>query len=102
MSDDIEVWLLFAPFWLLGTAALIGGLWHMAHAWLGTRRAQAAGHVRKPAAFSAAFSKGLRWHELTDHGRHHLKRAFIWLGAFFALTLLGIGVGAAVGLLLDR
>jgi hypothetical protein len=26
----------------------------------------------------------------------------MWLGAFFALTLLGIGVGAAVGLLLGR
>ena len=98
VGNDIEVWLLFAPFWLLGTAALIGGVWHMAHAWLVTRRAQAAGHVRKP----AAFSKGLGWHELTDHGRHHLKRAFIWLGAFFALTLLGIGVGAAVGLLIGR
>ena len=98
VGNDIEVWLLFAPFWPLGTAALIGGVWHMAHAWLVTRRAQAAGHVRKP----PAFSKGLGWHELTDHGRHHLKRAIIWLGAFFALTLLGIGVGAAVGLLIGR
>ena len=72
--------------YIAGTSmgALIGGLYHMVHAWLVTRRAQAAGHVRKP----AAFSKGLGWHELTDHGRHHLKRAFIWLGAFFALTLL--------------
>ena len=98
VTNDIEVWLLFAPFWLLGIAALIGGLYHMVHAWLVTRRAQAAGHVRKP----AFFSKGLAWHELTDHGRHHLKRAFMWLGAFFALTLLGIGVGAAVGLLFGR
>jgi len=97
VSNDIEVWLLFAPFWILGIAALIGGLWHMAHAWLVTRRAQAAGHVRK-----TAFSKGLAWRELPDHGRHHLKRAFLWLGAFFALTLLGIGVGAAVGLILGR
>jgi hypothetical protein len=98
VNDDIEVWLLFAPFWLLGTAALIGGVWHMVHAWLATRRAQAAGHVRRP----AAFAKGLKWHEFTDQGRHHLRRAFLWLGAFFALTLLGIGVGGAVGLLLGR
>ena len=98
VNEDFEVWLLFAPFWLLGTAALIGGVWHMVHAWLATRRAQAAGHVPKP----AAFAKGLKWHELTDQGRHHLRRAFLWLGVFFALTLLGIGVGAAVGLLLDR
>ncbi len=98
VNDDIEIWLLFAPFWLLGIAALIGGLWHMGHAWVVTRRAQAAGHVRKP----AAFSKGLRWHELTDRGRHHLKRGLIGLGAFFALTLIGIGVGVAVGLVLGR
>lgn len=98
VGTDIEIWLLFAPFWLLGTAALIGGVWHAVHAWLVTRRAQAAGHVRKP----PLFSDRLAWHELTDRGRHHLKRAFIWLGAFFALSLLGIGVGAAVGLLLGR
>ena len=98
VNDDIEVWLLFAPFWLLGIFALFGGVWHMAHAWLVTRRAQAAGHVRK----ASFFSKGLAWHELTDQGRHHLKRAFLGLGAFFALILIGIGVGAAVGLLLGR
>ena len=98
VNNDIEVWLLFAPFWLLGIAALIGGLWHMFHAWRVTRHAQAAGHVRK----AALFTKGLAWHELPDQGRHHLRRAFLGLGAFFALTLLGIGVGAAVGLLLGR
>lgn len=95
VNNDIEVWLLFAPFWILGIAALIGGLWHMAHAWRVTRHAQAAGHVRK----APLFPRGLAWHELTDQGRHHLKRALIGLGAFLALTLLGIGVGAAVGLL---
>ena len=84
VNNDIEAWLLFAPFWLLGIAALIGGLWHMAHAWLVARRARAAGH------------------EMPAHGRHHLRRGFIWLGAFLALTLLGIGVGAAVGLILGR
>lgn len=98
VSDDVEIWLLFAPFWILGIAALIGGIWHMAHAWLVTRRAQAAGHVRKP----GFLSRRLAWHELTDQGRHHFKRAFIALGAFFALILLGIGVAAAVGLLVGQ
>jgi len=79
VRTDIEIWLLFAPFWILGVAALIGGLWHMAHAWLVARG-----------------------HERIDHRRHHLKRAFLWLGACFALLLLGIGVGAAVELLLGR
>ncbi len=98
VNTDIEIWLLFAPFWILGIAALIGGLWHVVHAWLVTRRAQAAGHVRT----SAVFARDLKWHELTDQGRHHLRRGFLWFAAFFALTLLGIGVGAAVGLLLGR
>jgi hypothetical protein len=98
VNDDIEIWLLFAPFWLLGTFALIGGVWHMVHAAIVTRRAQAAGHVRK----RPFFSKGLAWHELTDQGRHHLKRALIGFAAFFALALLGVGVGAAVGLLVGR
>ena len=98
VNDDIEVWLLFAPFWLLGTFALIGSVWHMIHAAIVTRRAQAAGHVRKV----PFYSNSLKWHELTDRGRHHLKRALISFAAFFALVLLGIGVGAAVGLLTGR
>jgi uncharacterized membrane protein HdeD (DUF308 family) len=74
VSTDIEVWLLFAPFWILGIAALIGGVLHMVHAWRVTH------HQR----------------------RHHLKRGYLWLGAFVALMLLGIGVGAAAGLVLGR
>jgi hypothetical protein len=96
VGEDSEIWLLFAPFWLLGIAALIAAVWHMAHAALVTRRAQAAGHVRK----TSFFSRRLAWHELTDQGRYHLRRALIGFAAFFALCLLGIGVGAAVGLLL--
>jgi hypothetical protein len=38
-GTDTEIWLLFAPFWILGIAALIGSVWHMAHASLVTRRA---------------------------------------------------------------
>jgi len=48
------------------------------------------------------FSRRLAWHELTDDGRHHLKRALIAFTAFVALCLLGIGIGTAVGLLLGR
>jgi len=95
MEQDTEIWLLFAPFWLLGIAALLGSVWHMAHAARVTRRAQAAGHVRKTSFFSGR----LGWHELTDDGRHHLKRALIGFGAFCVICLLGIGVGAAVGLI---
>lgn len=98
MKDDVEAWLLFAPFWLLGIAALIAAVWHMVHAALVTRRAQVAGHVRK----TSFFSRRLAWHELTDDGRHHLKRGLIAFAAFWALCLLGVGVGAAVGLLLGR
>ena len=96
MGNDTEVWLLFAPFWLLGIAALIGSVWHMAHVAIVTHRAQAAGHVRKAPVFSLAR------HELTDDGRHHLRRGLIAFAAFVALCLLGAGVGAAVGLLLGR
>src|SRR5262249_8257281 len=73
VSDDVEVWLLFAPFWLLGIAALIGAAWHMGHAARVIRRAQAGGRQLK----TSFFSKGLAWHELTEAGRHHLKRALI-------------------------
>jgi len=98
VNEDIEAWMLFAPFWLLGIAALIGSVWHMAHAAVATRRAQATGHVRK----TSLFSKRLAWHELTDDGRHHLRRGLIGFAAFLVLCLLGIGVGAAVGLLIGR
>ncbi len=52
---------------------------------------------RRARAQARGLFKGLTWHELPDHGRHHLKRAFIWLGAFFALTLLGIGLAQPSG-----
>jgi len=98
VTDDIEVWLLFAPFWILGTAALVGGIWHIFHATMHTRRAQAAGHVRR----APLLSRGLAWHELPEKGRHHMSRALIALAAFFALCLLGIGVGVAVGLIVSQ
>jgi len=39
---------------------------------------------------------------LTDDGRRHARRALMAFAAFVALCLLGIGVGAAVGLVLGR
>jgi hypothetical protein len=96
MGNDTEVWLLFAPFWLLGIAALVGSVWHLAHVAIVTRRAQAAGHVRKAPVSSLAR------HELTDDGRHHARRALLAFAVFVALCLLGVGVGAAVSLVLGR
>ena len=57
-NPDITVWLMFAPFWLLGIAALIGGIWHMIHYVIVHSRAQTAGHVRK----ASLFSRRLAWH----------------------------------------
>ena len=88
MSDDVEVWLLFAPFWLLGIAALIGAAWHMGHATRAIRRAHGAGHLRK----TSFFSRHLAWHQLTDDGRHHLTRPLI------AVAVLGVAAGAAFAL----
>ena len=78
MNDDIEVWLLFAPFWLLGIFALIGSVWHMIHAALVTRRAAAAGPQHS--------------HGLVDKGRHHRKWALVGFAAFLALVVIGVAV----------
>lgn len=96
MNDDIEIWLMFAPFWLLGLAALVGSIWHMIHFAIVHRRAQAAGHVRKTSSSSGR----LQWHELSPDGRHHLKRALIAIGAFAGLCIGGLAVGFVAGLLL--
>jgi hypothetical protein len=85
MSNDIEIWLLFAPFWILGLGALIGAGWHFVNFRIHHGRAQAAGHAT-----------------LTDTGRHHLRRGLIAVGAFVVLVLIGLGVAAALGLLFGR
>ena len=74
VRNDIEVWLLFAPFWILGMAALLGGLWHLFHGWRHDRLASG----RSPP---------------------HFLRAKVAMAAFLAILLIGLGVGAAVGLL---
>jgi len=88
VNNDLEIWLLFAPFWLLGTFAALGALWHLARFAVVHGHAHAAGHVPKFSPF-----RRLNWHELTDDGRHHLKRAFISVLAFVCLTALGLVVG---------
>lgn len=89
MSDDVEIWLLFAPFWLLGTFAALGAVWHLARFAIVHGRAHAAGHVPKFSPF-----RRLQWHELTRDGQHHLKRAFLAVLAFVALSALGVAIGA--------
>ena len=85
MSIDIEIWLLFAPFWTLGLGALIGAVWHLVHYRITHGRAQAAGHAHR-----------------ADTSRHHLRRGVIAVGAFVALALIGLGVAAAMGILFSR
>lgn len=95
-NADVTVWLMFAPFWLLGIAALIGAVWHFVHFAIVHARAQAAGHVPK----TSFFSRRLQWHELSDDGRHHLKRALIAIGAFIGLCVGGILAGVVAALLM--
>lgn len=87
---------MFAPFWLLGIGALIGGIWHVIHFVIVHARAQAAGHVPK----TSFFSRRLAWHELTPDMRHHLKWALIAVGAFIGLCLGGVLVGVVASLLM--
>ncbi len=77
---------MFAPFWLLGIAALVGGVWHAIHFVVVHARAQAAGHVPK----ASLFSRKLGWHQLTPDMRHHLKWAMIAVGAIVGLCVVGL------------
>ena len=89
MNDpDLEVWLLFAPFWLLGMAAMAGAFWHMVHLAIVHRRGQAAGHAPK-----LPFYRRPQWHELTPEGRHHFKRALIAIVIFVGLSAGGVMAG---------
>ena len=70
MGIDVEIWMLFAPFWLLGIFAALGALWHFSH--LGTR---------------------LHPHGMTAESRHHFKRAQIAIMACVGLLVLGLVAG---------
>ena len=95
---------MFAPFWLLGIAALVGAVWHMIHFAGVHRRAQAASHAPKAPFFSRRLgwheSRRIGWHELPPDGRHHLKRALIAFGAFIGLCAGGIVVGVVAAFLM--
>ncbi len=95
---------MFAPFWLLGIAAVVGAVWHMIHFAIEHGRAQAASPAPKVRFFSRRRgwheSKRVGWHELSPDARHHLKRALIALGAFFAVCLGGIAMGVVAAFVL--
>ena len=88
---------MFAPFWLLGIAALVGAVWHMIHFAIVHARAHAASHAPTtpffPRRVGGHESRRVGWHELSPDARHHLKRALIAFGAFFGLCAGGIVVG---------
>ena len=88
MGTDVEIWMLFAPFWRLGIFAALGALWHFVHFLMVHGKAHAAGHVPK-----YAVGTRLRPHEMTAEGRHHFKRAQIAVMAFVGLLVLGLVVG---------
>lgn len=96
---------MFAPFWLLGLAALVGAVWHTIHFAIVHGRAQAAGPVTSPVnnhhvPRTSFFSRRPQWHELSDDGRHHLKRALLAMGAFIGLCFGGIAVGVVAAFLM--
>ena len=69
MATDVENWMLFAPFWLLGMFAALGALWHFGH-----------------------FIKRVQVHQMTAEHRHHLGRARVALRACVGLLVLGLVV----------
>ena len=89
MGTDVEIWMLFAPFWLLGMFAALGALWHFVRFLTVHGKAHAAGHVPK-------YTMGTRprAHEMTAEASHHFNRAYIALMAFVGLIVLGLAVGA--------
>lgn len=70
MATDIEIWMLFAPFWLLGMFAALGALWHFTH--LGTR---------------------LHPHAMSPESHHHFRWAKIGLTACAVVLTLGLVAG---------
>lgn len=70
MGIDVEIWMLFAPFWLLGMFAAVGALWHFTH--LGTR---------------------LQRHAVSAESHHHFKRAKLAMVLCVALLILGLVAG---------
>lgn len=70
MGTDVEIWMLFAPFWLLGIFAALGALWHFSH--LGSR---------------------LQSQAVSAESHHHFRRARTGMIACVALLALGLVTG---------
>lgn len=88
MGTDVEIWMLFAPFWLLGMFAALGALWHFVQFLSVHGKAHAAGHVPK-----YAVGTRLRPHQMTAEGHHHFNRARFALYAAIGLAVLGLLIG---------
>lgn len=88
MATDVEIWMLFAPFWLLGIFAALGALWHFVQFLSVHGKAHAAGHVPK-----YQMGARVRPEETTAAGHHHYKRARIALLLFVGIIALGLVTG---------
>lgn len=89
MATDVEIWMLFAPFWLLGMFAALGALWHFVQFLNVHGKAHAAGQVPRKYEFGAP----VRPHETTAQGHHHFTRAKTAFLLFVALIALGVAAG---------
>lgn len=89
MGTDVEIWMLFAPFWLLGMFAALGALWHFVQFLSVHGKAHAAGHVPKKYELGTR----LQPHETTPQGQHHFTRAKTALMLFVGFIALGLVAG---------
>lgn len=89
MGTDVEIWMLFAPFWLLGMFAALGALWHFVQFLSVHRKAHAAGQVSKKYELGAR----LQPHETTAQGHHHFTKAKSALLLFVGFIALGLVAG---------
>lgn len=89
MGTDVEIWMLFAPFWLLGIFAALGALWHFVQFLSVHGKAHAAGHVAKKYELGTR----LQPHETTPQGQHHFNRAKTALMLFVGFIALGLVAG---------
>lgn len=88
MGTDVEIWMLFAPFWLLGMFAALGALWHFVQFLSVHGKAHAAGHVPK-----YELGTRLQPHETTAKAHHHFTRAKMALLVFVGFVALGLVAG---------
>ena len=89
MGTDVEIWMLFAPFWLLGMFAALGALWHFVRFLSVHGKAHAAGQVPR----KYELGKRLQPHETTTQGHRHFTRAKNALLLFVGFIALGLVAG---------